>query len=85
MAVTEPVILILIGRHMKNKQYLNINDNTCGWSHTAGKAPVFAPLEERRQADWVIVGAGFTGLAAASRIAELNPDDSIVEIGRAHV
>jgi len=63
---------------MKNKQYQEINDNTCGWSYTAGKAPVFAQLEGKQHADWVIVGAGFTGLAAAFRIAELRPGDSVI-------
>ena len=63
---------------MKNKQYQDINDNSCGWTHTAGKFPVFARLEEKRHVDWVIVGAGFTGLAAAFRIAELKPGDSVV-------
>ncbi|MDH5353671.1 MAG: FAD-binding oxidoreductase [Gammaproteobacteria bacterium] len=55
-----------------------INDETCGWVHTTSKAPSFPRLEQNIQADWVIVGAGFTGLAAAYRIAELNPTDSIV-------
>ncbi|WP_343560654.1 NAD(P)/FAD-dependent oxidoreductase [Kiloniella sp. b19] len=31
-------------------------------------------------ADWIIVGAGFAGLTAANRLAELCPDDSIVLI-----
>jgi glycine/D-amino acid oxidase-like deaminating enzyme len=30
------------------------------------------------QTDWLIVGAGFTGLAAAARLAELRPADRIV-------
>ncbi|WP_148266180.1 FAD-binding oxidoreductase [Pseudovibrio sp. FO-BEG1] len=30
--------------------------------------------------DWVVVGAGFTGLAAARRLAELNPEHSIALI-----
>ncbi|MCP3690153.1 MAG: FAD-binding oxidoreductase, partial [Gammaproteobacteria bacterium] len=33
---------------------------------------------EDKQVDWVVIGAGFTGLAAAYRIAELRPDDSII-------
>ncbi|MCP4492065.1 MAG: FAD-binding oxidoreductase [Gammaproteobacteria bacterium] len=63
---------------MKNKTYTQINDDSCGWVHTTAPAPTFSELEEDRQVDWVIVGAGFTGLAAAYRIAELRPDDSIV-------
>lgn len=63
---------------INNKNYKNINDETCGWVHTTPPAPSFPCLTEDRQVDWVIVGAGFTGLAAAYRIAELNPDDSII-------
>ncbi len=55
-----------------------INDQTCGWVHTTSPAPQFPCLESNKQADWVIIGAGFTGLAAAYRIAELNPNDSII-------
>ncbi len=35
-------------------------------------------LEGRQSADWVVVGAGVTGLAAARRLAELLPDRRIV-------
>ncbi len=63
---------------MQKYPYQTINDNSCGWSHTAGDAPVYARLAEHIHADWVIVGSGFTGLAAAYRISELNPDDSII-------
>ncbi len=63
---------------MSEKRYSAINDETCGWIHTAPEAPSYPSLEVPAQADWVIVGAGFTGLAAAYRIAELHPDDSII-------
>lgn len=63
---------------MATHKFKPINDETCGWVHTTSKAPSFPRLEQDIQADWVIVGAGFTGLAAAYRIAELNPSDSIV-------
>lgn len=59
-------------------EFKSINDETCGWVHTTSKAASFPRLEQDSQADWVIVGAGFTGIAAAYRIAELNPTDSIV-------
>lgn len=62
----------------QNKPFQAVNDNTCGWTHTAGKSPSYPALNENKNADWVIVGAGFTGLAAAYRIAELNPGDSII-------
>jgi glycine/D-amino acid oxidase-like deaminating enzyme len=35
-------------------------------------------LEGKRTADWVVVGAGFAGLAAARRLSQLVPGDRIV-------
>ena len=37
-----------------------------------------ASLTEHRTADWLIVGAGFAGLAAARRLCELHPSDKVV-------
>ena len=63
---------------MEKSGYSTINDQSCGWEHTTTGAPSFPQLKNDIRADWVIVGAGFTGLAAAYRIAELNPNDSII-------
>lgn len=63
---------------MNKNTFKAINDQTCGWVQTTSPAPSFPQLTENKQADWVIVGSGFTGLSAAYRIAELNPDDSII-------
>ncbi len=63
---------------MRNGKYTPINDDSCGWVHATARAPEFSELEEDKQVDWVVIGAGFTGLAAAYRIAELRPDDSII-------
>jgi glycine/D-amino acid oxidase-like deaminating enzyme len=35
-------------------------------------------LNENTTADWVVIGAGFAGLSAARRLAELHPTDRIV-------
>jgi glycine/D-amino acid oxidase-like deaminating enzyme len=40
----------------------------------------FACIDSDLKTDWLIVGAGFTGLAAAARLAELRPADRIVLI-----
>ena len=63
---------------MGKSGYSAINDQSCGWEHTSTGAPSFSQLKNDIRADWVIVGAGFTGLAAAYRIAGLNPNDSII-------
>jgi len=61
-----------------NSNFKLINDQSCGWVHTTTELSGFPCLEEDKQVDWVVVGAGFTGLAAAYRIAELRPNDSII-------
>jgi glycine/D-amino acid oxidase-like deaminating enzyme len=51
-----------------------------GWYLTMPPDPPPRRLEGQQKADWVIVGAGFTGVAAARRLAELAPDSRIVVI-----
>ena len=55
-----------------------------GWFETLEEAPPAAPLIGPTEADVVVVGAGFTGLAAARRLGELRPDARILllEAGR---
>ena len=36
------------------------------------------PLEDAVTADWLVIGAGFAGLSAARRLAQLHPGDRIV-------
>ncbi len=59
-------------------------DRNNGWFETLNVVPPAAPLSGPTEADVVVVGAGFTGLAAARRLAELRPDERIllVEAGR---
>lgn len=51
-----------------------------GWYLTMPPAPPPRRLEGQQKADWVVVGAGFTGVATARRLAELAPDSRIVLI-----
>ena len=60
--------------------HLPLNDNGNGWSRMlAPRAPQPA-LAGKRRADWVVVGAGYAGLAAARRLAENRPSAEIVLI-----
>lgn len=52
----------------------------CGWISLAGKWKQYPRLDSNQIADWVIIGAGYTGIAAARRISELNPDKRILLI-----
>ncbi len=60
------------------------DDDSCGWLHltaTDGASPEprpLTPLEGDERADAVVIGAGFTGLAAARRLAELGSGRRVV-------
>ncbi|WP_233416718.1 NAD(P)/FAD-dependent oxidoreductase [Halovulum marinum] len=54
-------------------------DTPSGWMPPSELA-VIGSDPAPAQADWAVVGAGFTGLAAARRLAELNPDKRVVLI-----
>lgn len=48
-----------------------------GWNSLLPEAPSAHQLKDRVTADWLIVGAGFAGLAAARRLSQLRPEDKI--------
>ncbi len=54
------------------------NDSTNGWSRIIPSRTPNAALTEDREADWVVVGAGLAGLAAARRLAENRPGETVV-------
>ena len=56
-----------------------------GWNCLLPEAAPATPLEEQKTADWLIIGAGFAGLAAARRLAQLRPDDRIVVLEASRV
>jgi glycine/D-amino acid oxidase-like deaminating enzyme len=53
------------------------DDHTNGWSALLPTRSPRPPLAGDRDFDWVVIGAGYAGLAAARRLAALRPDDSI--------
>lgn len=53
-------------------------DRTNGWSGILAPRTPKPSLARDMAADWVVVGAGYAGLAAARRLAENRPDDQIV-------
>lgn len=56
---------------------LPVNDNTNGWSHILPPRTPHPALAVSRRFDWVVIGAGYAGLAAARRLAENRPGDTI--------
>lgn len=54
------------------------DDATCGWYHLSHRQQVQPPHTGDTSAPWVVIGAGFTGLAAARQLALNFPDDEVV-------
>jgi glycine/D-amino acid oxidase-like deaminating enzyme len=65
--------------------HLPQNDNSNGWSRILPARTPRASLAGEVKANWVIIGAGYVGLAAARRLAENRPDDHIVLVDAAEV
>lgn len=59
---------------------LPADDASCGWFHLSKPRQPRPAHSGQSKARWVVVGAGFTGLAAARQLAANFPDDQIVLI-----
>lgn len=56
-----------------------------GWNALLPEPPPARPLESRVRAQWLVVGAGFAGLAAARRLSQLRDGDRIVVLDASRV
>src|SRR5262245_38437802 len=57
---------------------LPIDTGVSGWFALCTRQMPVKTLECKRTADWLIIGAGFAGLSAARRLAQVRPGDRIV-------
>lgn len=57
-------------------------NNECGWIALAGDSPRRECLSGVQQADWLVIGAGITGLSAAHALAQMQPQARIVVVDR---
>lgn len=64
---------------------LPADDDTNGWTRILPAREPKPTLEGERRADWVVVGAGLAGLAAARRLAENRPDERVALVEAARV
>ena len=55
-----------------------VNDNSCSWINDLDKRTNIKTLSENRSCDWLIIGAGYTGLSAARKLSELHPGKKII-------
>src|SRR5210317_1679591 len=59
---------------------LPLDDKTNGWSAILPRRTPRPALAGEITADWIVLGAGYAGLAAARRLAENCPDQQIAVI-----
>ena len=55
-----------------------INDNGCGWLNQLPKRLNIKNLNDDLKTDYLIIGAGYTGLSAARKLSEINKNKKII-------
>jgi glycine/D-amino acid oxidase-like deaminating enzyme len=55
-----------------------VNDNTCSWINDLTPRSNIRTLKSDLDCEWLIVGAGYTGLSAARKLAQLYPNQKIL-------
>ena len=55
-----------------------VNDTTCGWVNDLPARSNIKKIQSNENCDWLIVGAGFTGLSAARKLGNLHPNQKII-------
>ena len=57
-----------------------VNDNGCSWINDLDPRSNIKVLEKNEECEWLIIGAGYTGLSAARKLAQLHPNQKIILI-----
>ena len=57
-----------------------INDNSCSWINDLGSRNNIKTISSDLESEWLIVGAGYTGLSAARKLGQLCPNQKIILI-----
>ena len=57
-----------------------INDNGCGWLNQLPKRLNIKTLKKNLISDYLIVGAGYTGLSTARKLSEINKNKKIIVV-----
>jgi glycine/D-amino acid oxidase-like deaminating enzyme len=55
-----------------------VNDISCSWINDLGRRSNIKTLDKDKTCDWLIIGAGYTGLSAARKLSELHPNQKII-------
>ena len=54
------------------------NDNGCSWIKDLNPRNDIKILSNNLSTNWLIIGAGFTGLSAARKLGEIFPEEKII-------
>ena len=54
------------------------NDQGCTWINQLSERPNTQTVSKNEDCDWLIVGAGYTGLSAARKLSQLHPEKKII-------
>ena len=55
-----------------------VNDNSCSWINDINPRRNIKTLQSNEDCEWLIIGAGYTGLSAARKIGQLYPNQKII-------
>ncbi len=55
-----------------------VNDNSCSWVNDLSLRNNIVTLSSDLDCEWLIVGAGYTGLSAARKLGQLYPNQKIL-------
>ena len=54
------------------------NDNGCSWINDLILEQILKLLQSNEDCEWLIIGAGYTGLSAARKLGQLYPNQKII-------
>ena len=57
-----------------------LNDKSCSWINDLTTRTNIKTLQSNDECEWLIVGAGYTGLSAARKLGQLYPNQKIILI-----
>ena len=55
-----------------------LNDKTCSWINDLSFRSNIKVINKNEECDWLIIGAGYTGLSAARKLGQLHPNQKII-------
>ena len=55
-----------------------VNDRQCNWINDLNPRENLKELKDKKECNWLIIWAGYTGLSAAWKLAELNKDHKVI-------